>query len=124
MTVGGGTTQRTTQKAEIPPELQPLTRQTAERTAALQTAAPLEPFLQAQPQRVPGLSATQQRGLAEIPGLFTPPPRVTGANLQASPSYRAAREAFTSTIEPRIVNQATLAGLGRSSYLPGALAQA
>jgi hypothetical protein len=123
--VGGGTNQTTRQKTELPAELQPLTRASAERVMALQDQAPVAPFLAQTPQRVPGLSATQQRGVAEIPGLFDLAGRkVTGANLESSPSMRAARQAFTTAIEPRIVNQQTLAGLGRSTAVPGALAQA
>jgi hypothetical protein len=123
--MGGGTNQRTGQKAEIPAELQPLMRQSAERITQLQEGAPLQPFLSQAPLRVPGLSALQQRGLSEIPGIFDQAGRrVTGENIQSSPSFQAARRGFETSFLPRIENQASLAGLGRSTALTNATAAA
>lgn len=48
----------------------------------------------------------------------------TGANLATSPSLAAARQAFTTAIQPQIENQAAVAGLGRSTALTNATAQA
>lgn len=122
---GGGTRSRTEQRAELPPELRPLFAESSGRVLELQRAAPVQPFLEARPQRVPGLSALQERGLGEIPGLFElASRRVTGEGLPQSASFQAAQRAFTTAIEPRIQNQAALAGLGRSTALTNALAQA
>jgi hypothetical protein len=123
--MGGTSESRTRQQAQIPPELQPLYQESAGRVLEFQRGQPLTPFAQPSPLRVPGLTGLQQRGMAEVPRLFDLAGRqVTGANLQSSPSLQAARQAFTTAIEPRIVNQATLAGLGRSTAVPQALAQA
>lgn len=48
--------------------------------------------------------------------------RVTGENIESSPSYQAARRAFAQSQLPLIQNQAALAGLGRSSALTNAVA--
>jgi len=48
----------------------------------------------------------------------------TGINIQASPSYAAANQAFRTAILPEIENTAAVAGLGRSTALTNATAQA
>jgi hypothetical protein len=123
--MGGGTQQKTSEDARVPSELSPLLKQTANSGAAFQVAAPLEPFLKASPMRTAPLSANEQRGISEAPGLFDLSKRkVTGENLKDSPSLSAAREAYTRTIQPRIENTAAVSGLGRSTALTNAMAQA
>jgi hypothetical protein len=48
--------------------------------------------------------------------------KVTGGNIESSPSYQAARRAFAQSQLPLIQNQAARAGLGRSSAMTNAIA--
>src|SRR5262245_49202237 len=105
--MGGSQTGSTSQHPNLSPELQGLTRESSERVLDLQRNAPLRPYLEAHPQAVAPLTGLQQRGLSEIPGLFDlAKERVTGANIQQSPSYQAANTAFQRAILPTIENQA------------------
>jgi len=130
--MSGGGSSRTTQSNELPPELRPIMSQSAQKINVIQDAANLPQFLSAAPMSVAPRTALQARAGAEVPGLFDLAQRgraiserqVTGANLATSPSLAAARRAFTATIQPRIENTATLAGLGRSTALTNAMAQA
>jgi len=64
--MGGGTgggTSHTSQAATIAPELQPFFKATGERAEAFQGAAPLAPFISAQPPGVAPLSGTERAGI-------------------------------------------------------------
>lgn len=114
--MAGGTRSTTAQTPQVPSELIPLTHQSAAGVMGLQSALPLTNFIGEGPSQVAPMTALQQRSLGEIPGLYDlAQRRVTGANLQASPSFQAANRAFEQSIAPGIVNQATLSGLGRST---------
>lgn len=123
--MSGGGTSRTTQSNELPPELRPVMSESGKQVQLAQNAANLPSYFNANPKQVAGRTALQARAASEVPGLFDLAQRkVTGANIQASPSYQAAQKAFTATIQPRVENAATLAGLGRTTAVPNALAQA
>jgi hypothetical protein len=123
--MGGGTRTTTTQEAKVPGNLEPLLATTAARGQQFQQAAPLEPFLEAKPLKVAGLSEREKSGLGKIGGLEElGKRRVTGANLPTSPSFAAAQEAYNTAIRPGIENTAAVSGLGRSTALTNADAAA
>jgi hypothetical protein len=121
--MGGGTRTKTTQEPQVPDYMAPLMRQTATRGAEFQDAAPLQPFLEAKPMKVAGLSAREQEGLSLIPQLnVLGKRRVTGENLSTSPSLAAARQAYETSVLPGVENTAAVSGLGRSTALTNARA--
>ena len=68
------------------------------------------------PEYFSALAASQEaRGQGLLP---------TGGNLATSPSLAAAQQAFQTAIRPTIENQAAVSGLGRSTALTNATAQA
>ena len=122
---GGPSRSTTTQQGSLAPELQPLFEQSSQRVLGLQRDAPVQPFLQPSPLQIAPLSGTQQTALAGIPNLQGIAERTpTGAGLESRPAVLAAQRAFRQGSVPTIVNQATLAGLGRSTALTNALAGA
>jgi len=86
-----------------------------------------------QPGAQQAVSAANRYAGGQLPGQFneaaaisrnmmdTGRRQVTGANIQSSPSYSAARKAFAQSQLPLIQNQAAAAGLGRSSAMTNAI---
>lgn len=115
---GGGPSQQTTQKTEsqLAPELRPLFSTSANRITGLQERAPLEPFLQPSPLEIAPLTQTQLKarsGFENLAGFGRP--------ITEAPTIQAGKQAFENIVAPSIVNQATLAGLGRSTAVPAIL---
>lgn len=121
--MGGGTSQRTSQQGDIPQELKPLYRDTADRVTALQGQAPLSPFLAPAPMKVAPIATREKQGLERIGALpELGKRRVTGESLKDSPSLKAAEEAYRVAVQPTVENTAAVSGLGRSTALTNALA--
>ena len=115
---GGPSRSTTTQQGSLAPELQPLFQQSSQRVLGLQEAAPVQPFLQPSPLQIAPLSGTTQFATERLTEQAGQGP------LEQAPSIQAASRAFDVLTAPGIINQATLAGLGRSTAVPQALASA
>lgn len=122
--MSGGGTSRTAQSNELPTELKPLFSESAAHILETQRANRMDPYLEQHPLQIAQRTGLQQRAAAEVPGLFDLAQRkVTGANIQSSPSFQAANQAYESVIRPTVENSAVMAGLGRSTSLTNALAK-
>src|SRR5262245_45101628 len=123
--MGGGTRTTTKQEPQVPSNVQNLTESSTRAAEAYQQAAPLTGFAGESPLKVAPLSAREEAGYAKIPQIGEIGRRkVTGANIQSSPSFQAANEAYNTAIRPGVENRAAVSGLGRSTALTNADAAA
>lgn len=117
----GGGGQRSDTKAEIAPELRPLFHNTGGNLVELQQGkGSIFPFLDQRPQRVAGLSGTQQKSLGRLSEALDG----AAGPLESAPIVQAGQRYFQNSIAPGIGNQAELMGLGRSTATTNALAAA
>jgi hypothetical protein len=134
-----------TTTANIPKELKPLYRQTADQMMALQNLSPLDDFATTDYTRgTAPLSGTEQYGIGLLPSIMQNPeesswafnqlqgvPDIAGEpismtydELMNAPTIQAQQEAFRRTAMPTIENQMSLAGLGRSQAAGNSVALA
>src|SRR5262245_13102778 len=123
--MGGGTRTKTTQEPQVPQPLSELSQSSTQAAQAYQRENPLTAFGTPSPLKVAPLSARESAAYGKIGGLEElGKRRVTGANIQASPSFQAANEAYNVAIRPSVENTAAVSGLGRSTALTNADAAA
>jgi hypothetical protein len=123
--MGGGTRTTTKQEPNVPAGVSALSEGSVREAEKYQQANPLTAYGTASPLKVAPLSAREQQAYEMIPQLGEIGRRkVTGANIQASPSFQAANQAYETAIQPTIENQSVLSGLGRSTALTNASAAA
>jgi hypothetical protein len=102
-----------------------LAQQTGEKYRQFQTKAPIDPFLEAKPMKVAGLSEGERKAAGMVPQIQQQAQRrVSGETLRTDPSFAAAQEAYNTAIMPGIENRAAVSGLGRSTALTNADAAA
>jgi len=95
--------------------------QTGEGIQQLQKDLPVSGFTDPNPTKVAPLSGTQQSSLGLLNQNLND---ARNTSLEESPIVKAGQRYFEKSIAPGIVNQSTLAGLGRSTALTNSLAAA
>lgn len=145
MTGGSGTSKssgwsRAESQVEVPQWLQPLGEQSASQLSWLQSAFPVWQFMGEHPMEIAPIQPLQEWAGANALNVLNQPEAektaleygrlaptlagrtATGETLAADPSIAAADDLFQKLLQPQIMNQMGLSGLGKSSSAANALA--